>query len=198
MTGSPGASVVDTLVALALVGLGLAVALPNLTSHRGQASLEAVARQLVADAIRCRAAAIGQRRSVALVFGQEGGSSFYRVVVDGDGDGVLQQDIRRGTDRRQGPRILIDELCRGARLGVPAGWAAPNPSGRGQLRPGDGLRAGRSSIISFSPLGDATPATVYINDGRERLLAVRIYGGTARVRVLEWRRGWSSWRRLPL
>jgi type II secretory pathway pseudopilin PulG len=198
MTGSSGVSLLDSLVALALVGLGLAVALPNLASFRAQASLESVARQLVADAIRCRATAMAQRRSVALVFGQEGGSSFYGVVVDGDGDGVLHRDIARGTDRQVGPRILIDELCRGARLGVPAGWRVPNPSGRGQLRPGDGVRAGRANMVSFSPLGDATPATVYVTDGRERLLAVRIYGGTARVRVLEWRRGWSSWRRLPL
>jgi type II secretory pathway pseudopilin PulG len=198
MENSSGATLADTLVALSLVGIGLMVALPNFLTARRQASLERVARQLTADTIRCRAAAINRRSNVGLVFGEEGGEYFYGLVMDGDGDGLLRRDIERGADRQVGPRVLIDRLCRGARLGVPEGWGVPDPSGQGRLRPGDGLRAGRSDILSFSPLGDATPATVYINDGRERMLAVRVYGGTARVRVLEWRRGWSTWRRLAL
>ncbi len=198
MTSSSGVSLVDTLVALALVSLGLSVALPNVVALRGQASLERVARQLAADAIRCRASAINRRANVALVFGVAHGNHYYTMVEDGDGDGVLRRDMERRIDRPVGPRIMIDELCRGARLGVPEGWRVPDPAGRGTLRPGDGLRAGRSAMLSFSPLGDATPATVYINDGRERMLAVRIYGGTARVRVMEWRRGWVRWRRVAL
>lgn len=198
MSSTSGASVVDTLVALALVGLGLSLALPNVMALRGQASLERVARQLAADAVHCRAAAINRRAHVALVFSKEGDRYVYVTVADGDGDGVLRRDMERGQDRPVGPRIVVDELCRGARLGVPEGWRVPDPSGRGRLRPGDGLRAGRSHMVSFSPLGDATPATIYINDGRERMLSVRIFGGTARVRVLEWRRGWATWRRLPL
>jgi len=189
---------VDTLVALALMGLGVAIALPSLTSLRGQASLERVARQLAADAIRCRAEAINRRANVALVFDQHGDRFSYVPVADGDGDGVLRRDIQRGQDRPCGPRIRLDDLCRGARIGVPPGWGVPDPAGRGRLAPGDGVRAGRSDMLSFSPLGDATPATVYFNDGRERMLAVRIYGGTARVRVLEWRRGWAGWRRIAL
>lgn len=198
MANVSGTSVVDTLVALALMGIGLAVALPNLASLRGQAGLERVARQLAADAIRCRAEAINRRRNVALVFDQQGNRSSYVPVADGDGDGVLRRDIQRGQDRPCGPHIFLDDLCRGARVGVPAGWGVPDPAGRGKLAPGDGVRAGRSGMLSFSPLGDATPATVYVNDGRERMLAVRIYGGTARVRVLEWRRGWARWRRIAL
>lgn len=198
MESSTGATIVDTLVALALISLGVVVALPNFLTLRSKASLERVARQLAADTTRCRVAAINRRSNVGLVFGQENGDYFYGLVVDGDGDGVLRKDIQRGQDRQIGPRILLDRLCQGARLGVPEGWGVPDPAGEGRLRPGDGLRAGRSDILSFSPLGDATPGTVYINDGRERMLAVRVYGGTARVRVLEWRRGWAAWRRVAL
>jgi type II secretory pathway pseudopilin PulG len=198
MANTNGGSLIEGLVALALVGLGMAVALPNLISFRGKTSLELLARHLVSDAVRCRAAAINRRCNVGLMFGEERGAYYYNVVADGNGNGVSRRDVQRRRDTVIGPRVWIDRLCRGAKLGVPSGWRVPDPGGSGRLRPGDGLHAGRSAILSFSPLGDATPASVYLNDGRERMLAVRVYGGTARVRVLEWRRGWQGWRRVSV
>ena len=85
-------------------------------------------------------------------------------------------------------------------LDVQAGeWVSGfGKSWQGRLTPGDGLKAGRSDIISFTALGNATSCTIYLNDGHNRMLALRIFGATARVRILEWRRGWPRWRRTPL
>jgi type II secretory pathway pseudopilin PulG len=198
MNDSRGSSLLDTLVTVAIIASALAVTLPALDGSRRQGSLARLARQVMADTHFCRAAALGRQRNVGLIFAQEAGGWTYTAVADGDWDGVSRRDYLAGADRALKRTVHLDVLCRGAGLGVPAGWRVPDPSGHGTLREGDGLRAGSAAIISFTPLGDATPASLYFNDGRSGMLVVRIYGGTARVRALEWRHGWPAWRRVPM
>lgn len=193
-----GLTVVELVAVLAIMGLVMAVALPNLVEARRAAGLVRVARVVAANTHLCRLRAINARRNAGLVFAQERGQWVFTPTMDGDGDGVSRRDLERGVDRALAPTVRLDTLCAGATVGVPAAWKVPNPSGRGRLQVADGLAAGRSDIISFSPLGDATPSTVYVNDGAGRLLAIRIYGATARVRALEWRAGWQRWRQVPL
>ena len=64
------------------------------------------------------------------------------------------------------------------------------PPDRGTLS-GDPIRFGRSDILSFSPLGTATPGTFYlVGDGAQA--AVRVTGGSARVRLMVWRGNWRE------
>ncbi|MGZ8867811.1 MAG: hypothetical protein ACXW2P_05670, partial [Thermoanaerobaculia bacterium] len=64
------------------------------------------------------------------------------------------------------------------------------------LRPNDSpIQFGRSSICSFSPKGSATPGTIYLTDDAGSLYAVRVYGATAKIRLLRYsgeRRRWES------
>jgi hypothetical protein len=53
------------------------------------------------------------------------------------------------------------------------------------------VRFGVSDILSFSPLGTATPGTFYLA-GDAAQAAVRVTGGSARVRLMVWRGG--RWR----
>ena len=53
------------------------------------------------------------------------------------------------------------------------------------------MRFGDSDILSFSPLGTATPGTFYLA-GDAGQAAVRVTGGSARVRLMVWRGG--AWR----
>ena len=64
------------------------------------------------------------------------------------------------------------------------------PPERGLLS-GDPVRFGVSDILSFSPLGTATPGTFYLA-GDAGQAAVRVTGGSARVRLMVWRSG--RWR----
>jgi hypothetical protein len=198
MCQQSGSGLIDALVCLALLGLLLAIVVPNGAALRRQADLERLARQVISDTARCRAFAINAQRRTGLVFTKSHGKWGYRGVIDGDGDGVSRRDLTRGVDRQLFPTIELEQLAVAAQLGVPERWNVPDPAGRGRLRSGDGLRAGSAATVSFSPLGEATPASIYLNDGRERMLALRVYGATARVRVLEWRRGWLRWRRVSL
>jgi len=192
-----GFSVSEALVVLALFALAVAVALPNLAETRRKTDLQRLARQVAADALRARMEALWSCRNVGLVFAEQEGRPYYVMVADGNANGVSRQDFLRNIDRALGPRIWLEFLSAGTRLGVPREWQVPDPSGGGTLGE-QGLRAGRAAIISFSRTGHATPSSVYFNDGRERVLAVRVHGGLGRIRPLLWQRGWSQWREVRL
>lgn len=197
MDAHSGFSVSEALVVLALLALAAAVALPNLAETRRRADLQRLARQVAADALRARMEALWSCRNVGLVFAEQGGRPYYVMVADGNANGVSRQDFLRNIDRALGPRVWLEFLSAGTRLGVPREWQVPDPSGEGTLGE-QGLRAGRAAIISFSRMGHATPASVYFNDGRERVLAVRVHGGLGRIRPLLWQRGWAQWREVRL
>ena len=50
----------------------------------------------------------------------------------------------------------------------------------------DPIRFNRSDLASFSPMGAATPGSVYISDQRSNLVVVRVTSRTGRVRVLRY------------
>lgn len=193
MDAHGGFSLSETLVVVALLALAVAVALPNLSDTRRKMDLQRLARQVAADALRARMEALTTCRNVGLVFGEFRGRPYYVMVADGNGNGVSRQEFLRNVDKALGPRVWLEFLSAGTRLGVPREWRVPDPSGDGTLSE-DGLRVGRAAIISFSRFGHATPSSVYFNDGRERVVAVRVHGGLGRIRTLVWQRGWSGWR----
>jgi prepilin-type N-terminal cleavage/methylation domain-containing protein len=193
-----GMTLVEVLVVLVLVAITVAISIPNLQTIRRKGDLERVARQVRSDLLRSRIAALTGRRNTALVFTEAGGRWSYRLHADGNGDGVLRRDILAGIDQPIGPTVRLDFLCSDAGIGVPSGWVVPDPSGRGTLAPGDGLKIGSARIVSFSPELGATPSSIYVHDATERMVVLRIHGGLGRVRVLQWRRGWEAWRELPL
>jgi type II secretory pathway pseudopilin PulG len=193
MNAHSGFSISEALVVLALLALATAVALPNLSETRRRMDLERLARQVAGDALRARMEALTSCRNVGLVFAELEGRPYYVMVADGNSNGVSRRDFLQNVDRALGPRVWLEFLSAGTRLGVPREWRVPDPSGDGTLAE-QGLRAGRAAIISFSRFGHATPSSVYFNDGRERVLALRVHGGLGRIRTLLWQRGWAQWR----
>jgi type II secretory pathway pseudopilin PulG len=194
-----GHTLPEGLVAMAVMAMLLLISVPQLAELQGAAELNSLTGRLRAMMYRCRAYAIVRGRSVSLVFEQasDGGWQCF-VAEDGDGDGVLRSDLRSGRDR------ILERLLqlegRHAGLGILRDSDIPDPSGRGVLEgnPNDPVRAGRGDIISFTPSSTATPSSVYLTDHRARMRVLRVYGGTARVNSLVWRRGWSGWRKTGL
>jgi len=194
MDGQRGVSLIEALVVVALIGLTVAISASNLDRLRETIDLRRLGRQVAADALHAKISALTSCRNVGLIFAEENGKWFYCPVEDRDHDGVSRRDWLSGVDRAIGPKIWVEFLAHGARLGVPAGWNVPDPSGSGTLPADDGLRIGLAAIISFAPTAGATPCSVYFNDGKERMLAVRVAGGNGKIRLLEWQKGWVQWR----
>jgi len=191
-----GASLAGALVTLTLCGIAATVAAANLASLRRSAALESSCRRLRTLVVRARTVAVASGRVTSLVMTRRPGGWRCYVARDGDGDGVHRRDLARGVDEVVSEVIRIED--RPAGLGILRGVRIPDPSGRGRLRgdPDDPVRAGRGDILTFTPWSTATPATIYLTDGRSRMRAVRVFGASARVRVLEWRVGWPRWRRV--
>jgi len=192
---SRGMSLVEALLVVAVLAIVTTVVLPDLDEIRRAAALSAASSQLKGLLYRCRADAVMNRRATATVFEQRtDGSWRCFIAVDGDGDGIRSRDIRGLIDPVVG-EILHFETG-GAGLGILQGEFVPDPSGRGRLRGNlsDPVRAGRGNMITFTPRGTATPASIYLTDHRARMRVLRIYGGTGRVISRVWRSGWPEWR----
>lgn len=190
-----GLSLFETVLLIAVLAVVLIVALPDLAEFRRAAALGAASRQLKGLLFRCRAYAIMNARATAVVFEQgEAGEWRCFIAYDGDGDGILRRDIERLVDPIVGEILNFESA--GAGLGILQNEFVPDPLGRGRLRGNlsDPVRAGRGDIITFTPRGTATPASIYLTDHRARMRVLRIYGGTGRVISKVWRSGWPKWR----
>lgn len=192
---SRGMSLLEAILVVAVTAIIVTAALPDLAEMRRAAALSSASRQLKGLLFRCRAYAVMNARSTAVVFEQRQDASWRCFIAyDGDGDGIRRRDIHRLVDPIVGEVLHFE--AGGAGLGILQGEFVPDPSGRGRLRGNllDPVRAGRGDIITFTPRGTATPSSLYLTDHRARMHVLRIYGGTGRVISRVWRSGWPRWR----
>jgi len=190
-----GSSLIDALTSLAVFATLTLITIPPMDSLRREAALERAVANVSGLIVRGRSLAVVRGRATALVFEHSAGGWRCFLASDGDGDGVHRDDIRRGRDSIDGEVLQLSSGPAGP--GILSGIPVPDPSGKGRLRgdPGDPIRAGRGDIITLSPAGTATPGSLFFSDGRRRMRVLRIYGATARVRQMIWRRGWRRWKR---
>jgi type II secretory pathway pseudopilin PulG len=194
-SGARGMSLVEIILFVVVLAIVISIALPDLGELRRAAALRAAAGQLKGLLFRCRAFAVMNACSTAAVFEERADGSWRCfIAVDGDGDGIRSRDIRAKVDPVVGEILHFE--AGGAGLGILQGEYVPDPSGRGRLRGNlsDPVRAGRGNIITFTPRGTATPASLYLTDHRARMRVLRVYGGTGRVISRVWRSGWPKWK----
>jgi prepilin-type N-terminal cleavage/methylation domain-containing protein len=190
-----GVSLLEVVLVTAVLAIIVTTALPELDEIKRAAALRSVSCQLKGLLFRCRAYAVMNARSTAAVFEKlPDGSWRCFIAVDGDGDGIRTRDIHRLVDPIVGEVLHFENDCAG--FGILQGEFVPDPSGRGRLRGNlsDPVRAGRGDMITFTPRGTASPASLYLTDHRARMRVLRVYGGTGRVISRVWRSGWPKWR----
>jgi prepilin-type N-terminal cleavage/methylation domain-containing protein len=185
-----GFSLVETLAAVAIVLAMAAAALPAFRAHFADAHLVGAGHQFKAQFRLAWSAAVRSGVYTAIRFERhDDGSVWYAVYQDGDGDGVRSADISEGRDRLVSGPFPLSGGAPGVSVAINPGIPALPPE-HGLLS-GDPVRFGPSDILSFSPLGTATPGTFYLA-GDAGQAAVRVTGGSARVRLMIWRGG--RWR----
>ena len=190
-----GLSMIEAVLVVTVVAVIAAAAFPGLDAIHRAAALSAASSQLKGLLYRCRADAVMNRRATAAVFERRpDGSWRCFIAVDGDGDGIRSRDIGALVDPVVGEILHFESGEAG--LGILQGEFVPDPSGRGRLRGdlSDPVRAGRGNMITFTPRGTASPASIYLTDHRSRMRVLRVYGGTGRVISRVWRSGWPEWR----
>ena len=182
-----GFSLVEMTVSIGIVLAMAAVAAPAFRASFADAHLVGAAQQFKSRFRLAYSMAVRSGVYTAIRFYRRSdGGVTYALYADGNGNGVLSADIAKGTDRLiEGPIALSG--------GAPGVWVGFNP-GVPELPPehgllsGDPVRFGSSDMLSFSPLGTSTPGTFYLA-GDHAQAAVRVNGGTARVRLMLWRGG---------
>jgi hypothetical protein len=176
-----GVTYPEMLVVVTLILFGIGVAAPAIRAYSAEAHLVGAGRQFKVQFLKARSMAARSGAYTAIRFERDGERATYSIYSDGNWNGVRTADIRSGVDRLvEGPFPLTGgatDVRVGFNPGVPA-----VPPDSGSLY-GDPIRFGATDLLSFSPLGTATPGTFYLaGDGAQA--AVRVTPGSARVRLL--------------
>jgi hypothetical protein len=190
-----GFSSLELVVAIALVAALLAATASGAFQLQSALAIRSAAAELAATFFRARAYALTRGVTVGIKFRKNGDRYEWAIYRDGNGNGIRTAEITSGVDRSLG--LAIAWPRNDVRPGILTGSPVPDPSspGRNIDRPDDPIRFNASDICSFSPLGESTPGSVYLWDGRDRMAVVRIFGRSAKVRTLYYFRGEKSWRR---
>ena len=190
---SRGFSLVEILAVLAIVAMVALIAIPSARGLYASVRIHTAGQEaaMTFRMARMTAIATGREAAVRIEIFRDG----YRLGIyrDGNGNGVLTKDILKGIDP---PAKGSHGWDRGdVRIGILHGVRVPDPSSPSKPLAGvdDPVRFNRSDICSFSPLGECTPGSLYLTDGRSRMAVVRVYNRTGRVRVLYFTAGSRRW-----
>lgn len=190
----PGFSLLEICAVVAIVGVLALCAIPSFASYRRRASVNAAANELRAILRGARSRAIARNRHCGVKFVQNGREWTYSLYEDGNGNGIRNDDIDQGRDRRYfGPAIVLPSahLATIGLLSVPV----RDPDGDLLDPTASAVQFNRSTLCSYSPTGNGTPGSVYLVDGAGQLFVARVYGASGRVRVLRYqpvRRKWET------
>lgn len=187
-----GFSLPELITVLAIAGSALLMAAPMAQGIYAGVRIHSAGQEAAMTFRVARATAIrsGRETAVRVEITAEG----YRLGIyrDGNGNGVLNRDITRGVDPPAPGAHGWDRSD--VTVSILRQVRVPNPSAPGHaLNPDDPVRFNSSNLCSFSPLGECTPGSLYLSDGRSRMAVVRVYNRTGRIRVLYFTAGSPRW-----
>jgi type II secretory pathway pseudopilin PulG len=191
-----GDSLIELLVVLAVTGM-LALGTPRVLTWSAGLEVSLAAAEIEGALQQARSSAIRLGRNVAVRFHVDADNRMsFTLYEDGDGDGVRNRDIEKGVDRRISPPRDLRHFGLRVKVGFPAGVRPRDPGDSRRWLDGlhDPIRFNRSDLASFGPLGQSTPGSVYVTDGRYHLLAVRVYGRTGKVKIVRYDPASETWR----
>jgi prepilin-type N-terminal cleavage/methylation domain-containing protein len=178
-----GYSLVELVCVMAIVGTLGALTVPGLLATLDDLRALGAARYVAARLQRARMEAVARSSDVALQFVSTADGYAYGVYVDGNGNGIRTADIQHGIDRELMPPEHLPALFNGVDFGVLPGLP---PVDSGSSPPGtDPIKLGSSNILTFSPIGTASPGSLYLLGRRGAQYVVRVSGETGRARVLK-------------
>ena len=183
-----GHTLVEMLTVVAILVIFGTLSAPHIRAYSAEVHLLGAGQVFRGEFRKARSMALTRGVNTALRFeAADGGGWTLSTYADGNRNGVRSAEIVAGIDRRvTGPRQLTTGSG-DVRVAINPGTPAIPPD-RGPLDPTDPIKFGQSNMLSFSPLGTATPGTFYLA-GAHAQAAVRVTPGTSRVRLMVCRGG---------
>ncbi len=183
----------ELVLALVLSLLAVLIAAPGALQLRQSVAIRSAVHETTVAFFHARAYAISRGRNVGLKFRRNGDRWEWALYADRNGNGVRTAEIASGVDRYLG--IYFPWSRNDVMPAIMTGIRVPDPGSRGQYldRIDDPIRFNSSDICSFSPVGESTPGSVYLWDSHDRMAVVRVFGQSAKIRTLFYRRGERGW-----
>ena len=166
-----GYTLIEMLFVTALIAIVSAIAVPQSLVTLDRARASAAARYLASRMAMARSHAVLRSAHVALRFDEDPSGITFWMFVDGNRNGVRTGDIAADVDPPLDAPARLPDLFPGVNIAV-SGDAGSDP-----------LRIGSSNLLSFTPLGAATPGSIYVRGRDGSQFAIRVLGATGRVRV---------------
>ncbi|HEX5854207.1 MAG TPA: hypothetical protein VFZ57_01190 [Thermoanaerobaculia bacterium] len=188
-----GTSLFETTAVVALLGLLFALGAPAMTEILAEEGLSAAVREVSAILTGAQARAVFQGADVGVKWISQGGDLVLSVYQDGNGNGVTTADIRKGVDRLVAGPYFLRGKYPGITFSFVPGFDDVDPGGAAIGNLADPVRFGASDICSFSPLGKASPGSVYLSNRKHRQAAVRVTPFNAKIQIFTWHGKKQKW-----
>lgn len=172
-TSDAGFTLLEVLLAAAIGATLTSVAVAQLLVTLESSRTAAAARFLASRMAQARAQAAVRSATVALRFDTRADGVTFTAYVDGNRNGVRTMEIASAVDRMIDPPVRLASLFPGVSIALSSA-----------AEPDDAVRIGTSDLLSFTPAGTATSGTIYLRGRNGTQYAVRVFGPTARARVL--------------
>ena len=189
-----GLSIFELLLGMTTLAGMLAIATPGVMRLREEVSLRSAVHEASVAFYLARSYAISRNRKVGLKFRRNGDRYEWALYADGNGNGVRTAEIASGVDRFLG--VTYPWTRNDVRPGIMTGTRVPDPGSPGHYldHPEDPIRFNASDICSFSAMGESTPGSVYLWNAHDGMAVLRVFGQTAKLRSLYYRRGDREWK----
>ena len=185
-----GLTLAELMLATAITATIIGIALPVLSEAIETHRTVSAARYLAGRVFLARMEAVKRSADVGIKFEAVGSDYVFTTYVDGNANGIRTLDIKRGIDREITAPERLSYNFTGVRFGLMPG--VPDADGEADGANGDGVRIGSARILTLGANGTATAGTLYLH-GRREQFAVRVFGVTARTRVLQYQAGQKKW-----
>ncbi len=180
------------MLVIGLLATIAALATPSMLRGLDAARGTSAARHIAGLARLTRAQAALRSVSAGLRFERDGDDYDYAIYVDGNGNGLRSQDVRRGLDPAITPVERLRDRFPGVTIGLAPGVSGVTDGGVMELG-ADAVRLGTSDTLTFTPIGTARGGTIFVRSGEGRQYAVRVLGATGRTQILEFRPEAGAW-----
>jgi type II secretory pathway pseudopilin PulG len=181
-----GVTLLEALVALALMGFLVLGAFPALSNLFRKAAVDAATTDVALVFTLARDRAIRSGRYTGVKWFSKDGDVVLTVYEDANGNGVLTADIKAGLDRVVAGPYWMKGKYPHITFSFLENFKGLDPSGNPIGNLDDPIRFGRSDICSFAPDGHASPGSVYLANGVDRQSVVRVSPANAKIQVFDW------------
>ena len=188
-----GSSLLELAAVLAVLGLLAGIGIAPVTDLLAEEGLISATHEVSAILTAACARAVFQGADVGVKWISQRGDLTLSVYQDGNGNGVTTADIKKGVDRLVAGPYWLRGKYPGISFSFVPGFNDVDPGGAAIGNLADPIRFGASDICSFSPLGKASPGSVYLSNKKRRQAAVRVTPMNAKIQIFTWHGRTQKW-----